>query len=121
MGSAWLTAVAGFGGMRDHDGDLTFAPRLPPALRRIAFRLGVAGCRLHVEIARDGDAQVARYTLTEGDRLSIAHHGEPLDLGAGDAVELTIPAAPTPAPVIQPAGRAPLHRERAARNGDDEG
>src|SRR5690606_23892848 len=40
MGSAWLTAVAGFGGMRDHDGVMTFAPRLPAALDRIAFRLG---------------------------------------------------------------------------------
>ena len=31
LAGAWIAAVAGFGGMRDHDGELTFAPRLPPA------------------------------------------------------------------------------------------
>ena len=30
LAGAWIAAVAGFGGMRDHDGKLTFAPRLPP-------------------------------------------------------------------------------------------
>src|SRR5690625_3831674 len=35
MGGAWLAAVAGFGGMRDHGGTLTFAPRLPAGLNRL--------------------------------------------------------------------------------------
>jgi alpha,alpha-trehalose phosphorylase len=30
LAGAWLTAVAGFGGMRDHDGTLTFAPSSQP-------------------------------------------------------------------------------------------
>ena len=30
LAGAWIAAVAGFGGMRDHGGKLTFAPRLPP-------------------------------------------------------------------------------------------
>jgi alpha,alpha-trehalose phosphorylase len=30
MAGSWIAAVAGFGGMRDHDGTLTFAPRLRP-------------------------------------------------------------------------------------------
>ena len=29
LAGAWIVAVAGFGGMRDHDGALSFAPRLP--------------------------------------------------------------------------------------------
>ena len=29
LAGAWIAAVAGFGGMRDHGGELTFAPRLP--------------------------------------------------------------------------------------------
>ena len=33
LAGAWIAAVAGFGGMRDHDGELTFAPRLPRAAR----------------------------------------------------------------------------------------
>ena len=30
LAGAWTALVAGFGGMRDHGGELTFAPRLPP-------------------------------------------------------------------------------------------
>ena len=29
LAGAWIAVVAGFGGMRDHDGALSFAPRLP--------------------------------------------------------------------------------------------
>ncbi|MDQ2698391.1 MAG: family 65 glycosyl hydrolase [Actinomycetota bacterium] len=115
MGSAWLTAVAGFGGMRDHDGVMTFAPRLPAALDRIAFRLGHLGSRIHVEILRTDAGEVARYTVVDGPGLSTSHHGDPLDLEPGVTVEIAIPAAPEPAPVTQPAGRAPLHWERTAR------
>ena len=31
MAGGWTVAVAGFGGLRDHNGELTFGPRLPPA------------------------------------------------------------------------------------------
>ena len=31
LAGAWIVAVAGFGGMRDHDGELSFKPRLPAA------------------------------------------------------------------------------------------
>ena len=41
LAGAWLGAVAGWGGMRDHDGKLTFAPRLPEAItaRRLSHPL----------------------------------------------------------------------------------
>ena len=32
LAGTWIGAVAGFGGMRDHDGVLSFTPRLPQAL-----------------------------------------------------------------------------------------
>ena len=32
LAGTWLALVGGFGGMRDHDGEITFAPRLPPRL-----------------------------------------------------------------------------------------
>ena len=43
LAGGWTVAVAGFGGMRDHDGRLTFAPRLPPLLDRLVFRCGSLG------------------------------------------------------------------------------
>ena len=54
LAGAWIAAVAGFGGMRDHGGELRFAPRLPERLTRLAFRLRLRGSRLSVEVDRDG-------------------------------------------------------------------
>src|SRR5436309_6541329 len=42
----WIAAVAGFGGLRDHDGRLSFKPRLPAELTRLAFGLSFRGRRL---------------------------------------------------------------------------
>ncbi len=39
VAGTWVAAVAGFGGMRDHGGELSFKPRLPGALTRMRFRL----------------------------------------------------------------------------------
>ncbi|MGH4020610.1 MAG: glycoside hydrolase family 65 protein, partial [Pseudonocardiaceae bacterium] len=106
LAGAWIALVAGFGGMRDHDGALAFAPRLPPALSRIAFRMSYRGSRLAVEVARDK----ATYRLLEGTSLHLAHHGEAITVASGEPVTRTVPPAPQPPPVRQPAGRAPLHR-----------
>ena len=106
LAGAWLAAVAGFGGMRDHDGDLTFAPRLPPRLERLAFRILFRGRRLTVEFDRD----TATYALLEGPPLSISHHGERVEIRADAALVRPIPAAPVrPAPT-QPTGREPGRR-----------
>src|SRR5205809_6801356 len=46
LAGTWLALVAGFGGMRIEQGSLCFAPRLPDALTRLAFRLLFRGCLL---------------------------------------------------------------------------
>src|SRR5918993_4752660 len=61
LAGAWIAAVAGFGGMRDHDGKLTFAPRLPPRLERLAFRMLFRGTLLKVEVKPSG----ATYTVLD--------------------------------------------------------
>jgi alpha,alpha-trehalose phosphorylase len=108
LAGAWIAAVAGFGGMRDHDGRLSFAPRLPARLDRLAFGLLFRGRRLEVEVT---DAK-AVYTLLDGDPLEIGHHGETISLSPHDPVSLPIPRIverPTP---DQPHGRAPRRRAR---------
>src|SRR5205085_6812047 len=65
LAGAWLAAVAGFGGMRDHDGNLSFAPRLPVRLERLSFRILFRGRRLGVVVTRSG----ATYALLEGPAL----------------------------------------------------
>src|SRR5204862_6028219 len=53
LAGAWLAAVAGFGGMRDHEGVLSFSPRLPARLQRLAFRLLFRGRRVKVEVTKN--------------------------------------------------------------------
>jgi alpha,alpha-trehalose phosphorylase len=105
LAGAWVVAVAGFGGMRDHAHTLEFAPRLPRAITRLAFRMTYRGSRFAVEIDQDG----ATYRLLEGPDLPVTHHGEDLTIAA-EPVHLPIPPAPQlPAPT-QPAGRTPRRR-----------
>ena len=106
LAGSWLSAVAGFGGMRDHEGFLSFAPRLPARLERLAFRLRFRGRKLMVE-ARNGNAT---YTLLEGEPLAVSHHGEPITVAPDAPVTRAIPSAPERDPPSQPAGREPQRR-----------
>jgi alpha,alpha-trehalose phosphorylase len=103
LAGAWIAAVAGFGGMRDHDGRLSFAPRLAASLERLAFRLLFRGRRLRVEIT---DTK-AVYTLLDGDLLEIGHHGKTIELSSHEPVTLQIPPIVEPPTPNQPQGRAP--------------
>lgn len=113
LAGAWIVAVAGFGGMRDHDGSLTFAPRLPERLSRLAFGLCFRGRRLKVEV----EPQKARYSLLEGAPLEIAHHGETINVTTEAPATRTIPAPPARDAPTQPHGRAPARRLRGERDG----
>jgi alpha,alpha-trehalose phosphorylase len=110
LAGAWIAAVAGFGGMRDHDGSLSFAPRLPKALTRLAFRLSYRDRRLLVEVSH----QDAAYSLQHGLPLEIKHHGKSAVLSPGQPLTLAIPALLARDPPHQPAGRAPTRRGAAA-------
>jgi alpha,alpha-trehalose phosphorylase len=108
LAGAWIVAVAGFGGMRDHDGALSFAPRLPQRLTRLAFGLCFRDRRLRVEVTHDR----ARYSLREGAPLELVHHGRPVTVPVRGAVTCPISeAAPGPQP-DQPPGRRPTPRSR---------
>jgi alpha,alpha-trehalose phosphorylase len=107
LAGAWIAAVAGFGGMRDHDGELSFAPRLPERLTRLSFGICFRDRRLRVEAQ---DSKVS-YTLLEGEPLEIAHFGERITVGEEP---LVLPAgAPLDAGEApsQPPGRAPRRRQ----------
>ncbi|HEY6424206.1 MAG TPA: glycosyl hydrolase family 65 protein [Pseudonocardiaceae bacterium] len=106
LAGAWIAAVAGFGGMRDHGGRLTFAPRLPQVLTRLSFRMCFASSRLTVAVHPDQ----ATYQLLSGNPLLTAHHGKEIMLESGAPVTLPIPPVERhPAP-HQPPGRAPAPR-----------
>ena len=107
LAGAWLGLVCGFGGMRDHEGNLTFAPRLPATLHRLEFTVRWHGCKVRVHTTADR----ARYSIEEPAHASITigHHGSSHILTAEAPLELAIPPLPDPGPQPrQPAGRAPL-------------
>ena len=108
VAGTWIAAVAGFGGMRDHGGNLTFAPRLPGALTRMRFRLMFCGRSLLVDVNHEN----AIYSLREGKPLEISHHGEKNRITRRKRLTLPIPPLePREAPT-QPPGREPLKRGR---------
>jgi alpha,alpha-trehalose phosphorylase len=106
LAGAWLGLVCGYGGMRDHCGQLSFAPRLPANLSRLTFCIRWHGSKIRVAIDRTS----AGYTAQSegGGQLDLVHHGQPFALHPGRAVTLDIPPITplTPRP-RQPQGRAP--------------
>lgn len=81
MGGTWMSLAYGFGGMRDHDGVLTFRPRRPSDSAGIMrIPLTMYGQRIMVEI--DASARTAKYSLREGDGLMIRHEDEEIRLTA---------------------------------------
>ncbi|HET9899138.1 MAG TPA: glycosyl hydrolase family 65 protein [Streptosporangiaceae bacterium] len=113
LAGAWLALVYGFGGMRRVEGQITFEPRLPQGLTKLAFTVLIRGRHLHVEVT----SQSARYLLTDGDPLTITHHGDEVHLVAGQPRDPPIPAiSPRPRP-RQPRGREPARRRAADQPG----
>jgi alpha,alpha-trehalose phosphorylase len=110
LAGSWIALVAGLGGMRDFNGQLSFAPRLPSRISNLEFSLLWKGLRLRVDVT----AAEVTYSLRNGGgsaRLVLVHHGKEVEVTQVKPVTVPIPPAlPVgPAPT-QPAGRAPVRR-----------
>ncbi len=106
LAGTWIALVGGFGGFRLRGGTVSFAPRLPEGLTRLAFTLLIRGAHLRVEVT----GGKASYALLDGEPCQVLHHGEHVQLSAGKPQARPIPAiAPRPRPG-QPPGRAPARR-----------
>ena len=75
-GGTWLALVAGFAGLRDSDGEVHFAPRLPAEWDGLRFRVQVRGQLIEVDMTHEETT----YTLLEGTGLLIHENGEQLRL-----------------------------------------
>jgi alpha,alpha-trehalose phosphorylase len=106
LAGACIGLMCGVGGMRDDGGGLRFAPRLPDALTRVAFRVIYRGRRLLIDVRR-GEA---RYSVLDGEAIEIVHHGQTVTVDAGQPAVLRIPPAPAREPPSQPPGRSPVRR-----------
>jgi len=114
LAGSWIALVAGLGGMRDFNGQLSFAPRLPSRINRLEFSLLWHGLRLRVDVAADE----VTYSLRNGGgsaRLELVHHGKPVTVTQVKPVVLPIPPAqPAGSAPTQPHGRAPVRRNTSA-------
>ncbi|MEV8272165.1 glycosyl hydrolase family 65 protein [Microbacterium sp. NPDC077184] len=81
-GGVWTALVSGFGGMRDHFGELSFDPRLPADWPELAFTLHWHGTRLEVTVTRDA----LRLRAGAGDPLAFSVRGVGYVIGPNDEV-----------------------------------
>ncbi len=95
----WGALVNGFGGMRAHDEELTFDPRLPQSWSELKFKIAFRGSRLRVTV-RQSRLDLA---IDSGPDLTVVVRGERVTVarGASATVRLDgqgprIPGAPEP-------------------------
>lgn len=107
LAGAWLALVCGLGGMRDHHGQLSFAPSLPKGISRLAFNLRWRECKIRIEVTHERTT----YHLEDGSDsfIELEHHGEQfvlhVDKGVSFPAHTPRPLTPRPKP---PVGRAPI-------------
>jgi alpha,alpha-trehalose phosphorylase len=110
LAGTWIVLVAGFGRMREGNDTLTFAPRLPEEITRLAFNLEFRGRRLHVETT----PLATSYVLRRGDDLELFHFDTAMTVSTRrptvcEATSEERPCSSLSTP-SQPFGRAPRRR-----------
>ena len=106
LAGAWQAVVGGFGGMRHHGDLFGFAPRLPPAIRRLVFRVTFLDRLIKVSV----NHRRVTYTLVSGKALTLNHYGKPIRLTPKASIVRAVTKLKAPKPAKQPAGRAPVRR-----------
>lgn len=107
LAGAWLALVAGFGGMREYDGHLSFAPVLSPKMHRLAFSIRWREYKIRVSVTHDH----ATYQLEDGTdgHCELRHYDHKFTLTTSEPVSFPVePVQPLTAQPTQPVGRAPV-------------
>ncbi|MFG6444034.1 glycoside hydrolase family 65 protein [Microbacterium sp. P06] len=81
-GGVWTALVSGFGGMRDHFGDLTFDPRLPADWPSLSYVLHWQGTRLNIVLT----AETMTVEAGEGDPVDFSVRGVGYSVYGGSTV-----------------------------------
>jgi len=109
-GGVWTALVSGFGGMRDHFGELSFDPRLPADWPSLEFVLHWHGTRLEIALARD---ELRVRAAADGDPVGFSVRDAGYIVGPGEEVVVALRGQ---GPVI--AGRPSLRELGDARRED---
>jgi trehalose/maltose hydrolase-like predicted phosphorylase len=89
MAGTWISLVYGFAGMRDYEGKLSFAPRLPARWKSLRFRVLHQGSLLEVTLTHDA----ATYLLVTGKAMVVSHRGNSVTLETGRPFSLSLAPA----------------------------
>ncbi|MFW6022874.1 MAG: glycoside hydrolase family 65 protein [Halanaerobiaceae bacterium] len=76
MGSAWLSLVQGFAGMRNYNGKLHFLPYLPDEWESYEFKIVFKGNQLKIRVEKEK----VYYNLINGSGLKIYHNGLEIEI-----------------------------------------
>ncbi|SDC70400.1 alpha,alpha-trehalose phosphorylase [Nocardioides lianchengensis] len=89
-GGVWSALVSGFGGMRDHGGELSFDPRLPVGWPVLRYRLAWQGARLLVEVTERQLRISLEVPPAEGDTVTVSVRGTSYDVSAAAPLEVVL-------------------------------
>jgi alpha,alpha-trehalose phosphorylase len=78
-GGVWTALVAGFGGMRDYDGKISFDPRLPDEWPSLTFRFTLRGTRVRAVLTHDQ----YEFSVEEGTEAHLSVRGREVLVKAG--------------------------------------
>jgi alpha,alpha-trehalose phosphorylase len=84
-GGVWSALAYGFGGMRDHGGEITFDPRLPASWKSLVFRITLKGTRLRVTLVEDS----ITFEVEVGTGAVVGVRGQPFEVTTAGPV--TVP------------------------------
>jgi alpha,alpha-trehalose phosphorylase len=87
VAARYADGLVGFGGARDFDGRLSFAPRLPHAWNEFAFSLRSGGRQIRARLTHDDECHL----VDNGAPLNVLVRGRPHLLSPGTAVAIELP------------------------------
>ncbi|HVV56561.1 MAG TPA: glycosyl hydrolase family 65 protein, partial [Mucilaginibacter sp.] len=80
MAGTWMAVVQGFGGMRVHDGKLSFNPFLPAKWQSFSFHIGFRGTLLNIRVDKEG----VRIKNLSGNEITVTVYGKDQLVDAND-------------------------------------
>ena len=84
MAGTWLSIVQGFGGMRNFDGILSFAPQIPKEWKSYSFKINFRGITLKVYKDHEG----CKFTNESDTPIDIMVHGKKVVVNSEELIEI---------------------------------
>jgi maltose phosphorylase len=84
MAGTWLSIVQGFGGMRNFDDTLSFAPQIPKEWKSYSFKINYRGSTLKIYKDQDG----CKFTNESEESIDIIVHGKKVTISNNELVVL---------------------------------